>query len=41
MKLKPIGVIHSPYAERSDAPSQGTKEKFEAIIEVVEELAPA
>lgn len=41
MELKPIGVIHSPYAERGDAPFQGRVENLESKIEVFEEFAPA
>jgi len=41
MKLKPIGVIHSPYAERGDAPFQGRMESLESKVEVFEEFAPA
>lgn len=34
IKLRPIGVIHSPYRERSDAPRQGRIVETESIIEV-------
>lgn len=33
-ELKPIGVIHSPYLRRSDAPRQGRLSDRESVIEV-------
>jgi tRNA (adenine37-N6)-methyltransferase len=33
-ELKPIGVIHSPYLQRSDAPRQGRLSDRESAIEV-------
>ena len=34
-KLKPIGVIHSPYLRRGDAPRQGRLSDKESTIEVL------
>jgi len=34
MEFNPIGVIHSPYKERGDAPSQGRLSQNEISIEV-------
>ena len=34
--LKQIGVIHSPYSEKKDAPFQGRHEMKEAAIELFE-----
>jgi tRNA-Thr(GGU) m(6)t(6)A37 methyltransferase TsaA len=34
MQLKPIGVIHSPYRERGDAPRQGRWSDNEVTLEV-------
>jgi tRNA (adenine37-N6)-methyltransferase len=38
--LKQIGVIHSPYSERKDAPFQGKHEMKEATIELFEAYEP-
>jgi tRNA-Thr(GGU) m(6)t(6)A37 methyltransferase TsaA len=38
MELKPIGVIHSPYKDRSEAPYQGYKSEEVSEIEVFEEF---
>ena len=37
MELKQIGVIHSPYRERKDAPRQGRLSDLEMVIEVFPE----
>ena len=39
--LEQIGVVHSQYKMRQDAPYQGRHEKVEAIIEIFQEYAPA
>ena len=41
MQLKPIGVIHSPYKERGQAPRQGRLSMNEIILEVFPEFEPA
>ncbi len=41
MELKAIGIVHSPYAKRGDAPSQGRLENLESKVEIFEEFAPA
>lgn len=41
MELKPIGVIHSPYQERGQAPRQGRLSKKEVTLEIFSEFAPA
>lgn len=41
MLLYKIGIIHSPYLTRRDAPRQGNLSQEECIIEVYEEFAPA
>lgn len=41
MDLRPIGVIHSPYRQRADAPRQGRQSERESVIEVFPEFAPA
>lgn len=41
MELTPIGVIHSPYKERADAPRQGRLSESEIIIELFPEFIPA
>ena len=38
--LKQIGVIHSPYSEKKDAPFQGRHEMKEATIELFEAYEP-
>ena len=38
MELKQIGVIHSPYQERKDAPRQGRLSELEMVIEVFPEF---
>ena len=40
MKLTPIGVIHSPYKQKGDAPTQGRKKENSFRIEVFEEYTP-
>ncbi len=37
MKLKPIGIIHSPYNERGDAPRQGRNSENLSKIEIYPE----
>ena len=39
MKLIPIGVIHSPYKERGDAPRQGSLSQNEITLEIFPEFA--
>lgn len=41
MKLKPIGLIHSPYKERQEAPRQGRLSDNEITLEIFPEYAPA
>lgn len=41
MELKPIGVIHSPYLERGDAPRQGRMSDKEMTIEIFSEFEDA
>jgi len=38
--LKQIGVVHSPYSEKKDAPFQGRHEMKEATIELFEAYEP-
>ncbi len=38
--MEPIGVIHSPYHEKKDAPFQGRQEMKECTIEVFEDYEP-
>jgi tRNA-Thr(GGU) m(6)t(6)A37 methyltransferase TsaA len=40
MRLKQIGVVHSRYKERGDAPHQGGNLKEESTLEVFEEFEP-
>lgn len=39
MKVIPIGVVHSPYTDRSDAPIQPGYSSDEAEVEIFEEYA--
>jgi tRNA-Thr(GGU) m(6)t(6)A37 methyltransferase TsaA len=39
MELTPIGIIHSPFKERKDAPRQGRLTKKKCTIEVYPEFA--
>ena len=39
--LKPVGVIHSPYRERGEAPRQGRFSDKESVLEIFDEYAPA
>ena len=39
LDLKPIGVIHSPYLKREDAPRQGRLSDRESVIEIFFEYA--
>jgi len=39
MQLKQIGVIHSPYKEKKDAPRQGRTKEEQFIIEIYPEYA--
>jgi tRNA-Thr(GGU) m(6)t(6)A37 methyltransferase TsaA len=39
--LKQIGVVHSPYRERKDAPFQGKHANDESTLEVFEDYEPA
>ncbi len=41
MELKQIGVIHSPYLERGDAPRQGRMSDKEMILEILPEFGDA
>ncbi len=41
IKLDPIGIIHSPYNERSEAPRQGRYSNCECEIEIFPEYFPA
>jgi tRNA-Thr(GGU) m(6)t(6)A37 methyltransferase TsaA len=41
IELKPIGVIHSPYLERGDAPRQGRMSDKEMILEIFPEFGDA
>lgn len=41
MELKPIGVIHSPYLERGDAPRQGRMSDKEMTLEIFPEFCDA
>jgi tRNA-Thr(GGU) m(6)t(6)A37 methyltransferase TsaA len=41
MQLTPIGVIHSPYKERGDAPRQGRLSDNEIILEVFPQFEAA
>ena len=41
MQLTPLGMIHSPYKERGDAPRQGRLSKDEIILEIFSEFAAA
>jgi tRNA-Thr(GGU) m(6)t(6)A37 methyltransferase TsaA len=38
LELKPIGIIHSPYKDRGDAPYQGYRSKKISRIEVFKEF---
>ena len=39
MELRPIGVIHSPYQERKDAPRQGRLSDNEITLEIYPEFS--
>lgn len=41
MELKQVGLIHSPYKERKDAPRQGKLSDQESVIEIFEDFLPA
>ncbi|MDO5301986.1 MAG: tRNA (N6-threonylcarbamoyladenosine(37)-N6)-methyltransferase TrmO [Tissierellia bacterium] len=41
MELKAVGVVHSPYLKRGDAPFQGRMENLTSKVEIFEEFAPA
>lgn len=41
MQLIPIGIIHSPYLERQDAPRQGRLSDHEVILEIYPEFSLA
>jgi tRNA (adenine37-N6)-methyltransferase len=41
MELTPIGVIHSPYTQRSDAPRQGRLSDNELTLEIYPQFADA
>ena len=41
MQLTPIGVIHSPYQQRGDAPRQGRLSDNEITLEIYPQYAPA
>lgn len=41
MELKPIGVIHSPYLERQDAPHQGRMSDKKMTLEIFPEFGDA
>ena len=38
MILKPVGVIHSPYKTKDEAPNQGRKERNTSKVEVYQEF---
>ena len=38
--LRPIGVVHSPYRERKDAPRQGRHRSDESSLEIFEAYEP-
>ncbi len=40
MQLTPVGIIHSPYKERKDAPRQGRLSDNEIILEIFPDFAP-
>jgi tRNA-Thr(GGU) m(6)t(6)A37 methyltransferase TsaA len=39
MELTPIGIIHSPYQERGDAPRQGRQSDTELTLEIFPQFA--
>lgn len=41
MQLKSIGIVHSPYLERQDAPRQGRFSDQEITLEIYPENSPA
>ncbi len=41
LHLKPIGIIHSPYKKKEDAPTQGKLKENKFEIEIYEEYIPA
>jgi tRNA-Thr(GGU) m(6)t(6)A37 methyltransferase TsaA len=41
MQLNPIGVIHSPYTERDQAPRQGRLSENESTLEIFPQFAAA
>lgn len=41
MVLKPVGVIHSPYKEKRDAPRQGRRSGEEITLEISTEMSHA
>lgn len=41
MKLTPVGIIHSPFRAREEAPRQGVYTEEISTIEVYEEFIPA
>lgn len=41
MHLNPIGVIHSPYREREQAPRQGRLSENESVLEIFPQFAAA
>ena len=41
MELQPIGIIHSPYQERQDAPRQGRLSDKEMTLEIFPEFSQA
>ena len=40
IELKPIGVVRSPYRERSEAPRQGRLSETESEIQIDEQFVP-
>lgn len=41
IRLFPVGVIHSPYHKRGDAPHQERERAVESTVEIFQEYAPA
>ncbi len=40
-RLTPVGVVHSPYRDRGDAPFQGKHKNDESVLEIFEDFEPA
>lgn len=41
VRLRPVGVVHSPYETVDEVPHQGFVDESEAVLEVFEPYAPA